>query len=447
VAANTDGDVLNDFLNTYAWDANGRPVAIDGVSVTYDALGRMVEQNRSGAYTEILYAPTGFELSLMNGQSYTKEFAPMPGGGASVWTPSVFYYRHADWLGSSRFASTKSRTMYYDGAYAPFGESYAESGTTDRNFTGMDQDTISTAYDFPAREYGIQGRWPSPDPAGLASVNPADPQSWNRYAYVRNSPLMMTDPTGLEYTTCYVDAGCVTDPSLSDDPNSCGPDNFAGCFGPPAAIQVTTIICDEYPYSAYPGCNLGPTIGVCDPSTSALQCGLSFGVGSPSPGPPLPVGAGGTPTPPTVTGKQSLLSCTINTSNKLTISNWLAHVPGLGKHLQDGSWARTTVDILGGGNAFAGILSAGQTWFGNSASGTALAQTTAGLMADPSMGLNPLIRAAGGEGIPSALEAIKAGGGALTDTVAEGATGVGLIKLGYDLATTLGSGAYCALTQ
>jgi hypothetical protein len=42
------------------------------------------------------------------------------------------------------------------------------------------------------------GRWPSPDPAGIASVDPTDPQTWNRYAYVRNSPLMMTDPTGLD---------------------------------------------------------------------------------------------------------------------------------------------------------------------------------------------------------------------------------------------------------
>ncbi|HKS66095.1 MAG TPA: RHS repeat-associated core domain-containing protein [Candidatus Acidoferrales bacterium] len=87
--------------------------------------------------------------------------------------------------------------MYYDGAYAPFGEPYAQSGTTDLNFTGMNQDTASNVYDFPAREYGIQGRWPSPDPAGLAAVNPMDPQTWNRYAYVRNSPLEMTDPLGL----------------------------------------------------------------------------------------------------------------------------------------------------------------------------------------------------------------------------------------------------------
>lgn len=33
-----NGNVTNDFLNTYAWDANGRPVTADSVGLTYDAL-------------------------------------------------------------------------------------------------------------------------------------------------------------------------------------------------------------------------------------------------------------------------------------------------------------------------------------------------------------------------------------------------------------------------
>ena len=74
---------------------------------------------------------------------------------------------------------------------------------TDRSFTGQDQDltTGSTGdlYDFPFREYHpIHGRWISPDPAGLGAVNPANPQSWNRYAYVNNSPLNGVDPMGLD---------------------------------------------------------------------------------------------------------------------------------------------------------------------------------------------------------------------------------------------------------
>jgi len=99
-----------------------------------------------------------------------------------------------------------ARALYYDGAYGPFGEPYAQSGTTDVSFTGQDQDTVSNLYDFPAREYGIQGRWPSPDPAGISSVRINDPQTWNRYSYVRNNPLKLTDPTGM--TDCDMWFGC-----------------------------------------------------------------------------------------------------------------------------------------------------------------------------------------------------------------------------------------------
>ncbi|MGH9432922.1 MAG: RHS repeat-associated core domain-containing protein [Terriglobia bacterium] len=110
------------------------------------------------------------------------------------------YYRHPDWLGSSRFASTTSRTMYNDLAYAPFGEQYATAGTVgvaNTSFAGNNEDTTTNLYDAQFREYEIYGRWPSPDPAGLAVVNPANPQSWNRYAYVGNMPLTFIDPLGL----------------------------------------------------------------------------------------------------------------------------------------------------------------------------------------------------------------------------------------------------------
>jgi uncharacterized protein RhaS with RHS repeats len=42
------------------------------------------------------------------------------------------------------------------------------------------------------------GRWLSPDPAGLAAADPANPQSWNRYAYVLNNPAAFIDPLGLD---------------------------------------------------------------------------------------------------------------------------------------------------------------------------------------------------------------------------------------------------------
>jgi RHS repeat-associated protein len=90
-------------------------------------------------------------------------------------------------------------TVYSSTAYGPFGEQYGTSGTTDASFTGQDQDTISTLYDFLARRYSpSQGRWVSPDPAGRAAVKLTNPQTWNRYVYVLNNPLRLVDPKGMD---------------------------------------------------------------------------------------------------------------------------------------------------------------------------------------------------------------------------------------------------------
>ena len=93
-----------------------------------------------GSHAAVVYAPTGGKLGLMSGQSLSKAFVPLPGGTTVVCTSSgIAYYRHPDWLESSRVASTLSQTRYYDVAYAPYGEGYAGSGTTDFSFTGQNQ--------------------------------------------------------------------------------------------------------------------------------------------------------------------------------------------------------------------------------------------------------------------------------------------------------------------
>jgi RHS repeat-associated protein len=88
--------------------------------------------------------------------------------------------------------------MYSSEAYAPYGEAYAQAGTTDLSFTGQDQDTVSGMHDFLMRKLtAVQGRWLSPDPAGLGAVDFSNPQSFNRYAYVGNNPMSLVDPLGL----------------------------------------------------------------------------------------------------------------------------------------------------------------------------------------------------------------------------------------------------------
>jgi RHS repeat-associated protein len=233
----SNGNLLNDNIHNYAWDAEGHAITVDAalsdaVSLTYDALGRMVEQNRSSTYTQIAYSPTGRKLALMNAATLKKAIVPLVGQAQAIYNSSgLLYYAHPDLLGSIRLATTPTtRAMYFDTAYAPFGETYAYSGTLDPAYTGQVNDTAHREdvagglYDFPAREYSIQGRWPNTDPAGKAATCPKDPQSQNRYAYVRGNPISRIDPNG-------------TDDCDPDDPFCYDPcpwwDLWGDCSGPP----------------------------------------------------------------------------------------------------------------------------------------------------------------------------------------------------------------------
>src|SRR5439155_6548682 len=103
-------------------------------------------------------------------------------------------------LGSARLQSTPGRTVLQDNAYGPYGEEYAEQGPQYPTYSifGETSDT-SNLYEFAFRGYHrYEGRWITPDPAGLAAVDLANPQSLNRYAYVLNNPTTLVDPLGLD---------------------------------------------------------------------------------------------------------------------------------------------------------------------------------------------------------------------------------------------------------
>ena len=86
----------------------------------------------------------------------------------------------------------------------------------------MEQDTnssnnvINDHAQFRSYSFG-QGRWLSPDPYD-GSYDITNPQSFNRYAYVLNNPLTLTDPTGLH---CAVGTGCGGG-DCANDPNCDG---------------------------------------------------------------------------------------------------------------------------------------------------------------------------------------------------------------------------------
>jgi RHS repeat-associated protein len=106
----------------------------------------------------------------------------------------------------------------------PFGDGPPCTGTGDpspQHFTGKERDTESNNDYFGARYYSNNtGRFLSPDPAGIAFSNPANPQSWNLYSYVLNNPLGAVDPDGRE---------CVWDNGSFDSATDAQTGNAIGC--------------------------------------------------------------------------------------------------------------------------------------------------------------------------------------------------------------------------
>lgn len=195
-----DGNLLDDPViptrNANVYDAEGRPVTLEGNSFVYDALERRVAAP-PGDYA---YLPDG-RLAAEVG-STSAEFVVLPGGDTAAYqNGSLQYVRRSDWLGSGRLLTNPTGGLFWSTAYAPYGETYASAGPAAiASFASQTLwDTSTANYGFPMREYnGIQGRWWSPDPAGHDAVDPNRPQTWNRYAYVTGNPLGATDPTGLD---------------------------------------------------------------------------------------------------------------------------------------------------------------------------------------------------------------------------------------------------------
>jgi RHS repeat-associated protein len=223
VSYDQTGNLLNDTFNTYTWDAYGSPISINGSAVIYDAFGRMVENLNGGI--EFVYSPVGGKpLAGMSGQSAGNVYLPLPGGAYAIYNGAgtLYQYNHPDWLGSARLFSSPSRVATPAMSYAPFGEGYAAGSSTWTQFTGsgnawtvsVGDNLAGSLEDFMFRRYSpSQGRWISPDPAGVAAVDPMNPQSWNRYAYVLNNPLTLVDPLGLDSAGCFQDYECTDDNS------------------------------------------------------------------------------------------------------------------------------------------------------------------------------------------------------------------------------------------
>jgi RHS repeat-associated protein len=206
------GDTTYDGTTTYTYDAEGRVKtannSISGSSsYAYDAEGRRIEKTTSaGGTVDFVYDLAGHEITQNSAGSWMRSEFYAGGRHVANYYGGTTYFIHADWLGTERARSNVSGALCESITSLAYGDAMTTSGScgdpSPMHFTGKERDSESNLDNFGARyDSSSMGRFMSPDPVGGKRV---DPQTLNKYSYVRNNPLTLTDPTGLY--TCMDDS-------------------------------------------------------------------------------------------------------------------------------------------------------------------------------------------------------------------------------------------------
>jgi len=125
-----------------------------------------------------------------------QRFSDSNGQRVAMQKEGVVYYVHTDHLGSVSLVTDHVSEAVARQLYHPYGTVRHAEGTlpTDYTFTGQRLEAGLGLMHYGARFYSPRlGRFVSAD---VLVPHPGDPQSWNRYSYVLNSPLRYIDPTG-----------------------------------------------------------------------------------------------------------------------------------------------------------------------------------------------------------------------------------------------------------
>ncbi len=347
-----------------AYDVNS------GVTVEYlpDGFGNRVwKQVTGGATTYYLYDALGQLAAEYTGPTaLTKEYIRMGGQLIAIQnasgTPCSTCYLTYDHLGSVRLVTDQNANIVSRHDFLPFGEEipagyagrWSQFGASDKinqRFTGQDRETeniVSVDY-FNARNFtGVLGRFNSPDPGNIGA-DPANPESWNGYAYVGNNPLSAVDPSGM------------CEP-LGDTANFEPNSDYCAILGSPdggSGVDPIQVSC--------PGCNVTVNGGTPDPvdpdpaSTPFCLWGCSTF---------FTTGFGHQNVPTQGSTSQFSLTLTSAAPSKTGTRNCSAGPASAGQYL-----AATAQVALLTGQFFSGLGSANQTFGPNTATSQVVAQS------------------------------------------------------------------------
>ena len=219
---------------TYAYDNNGNMTTRAGKSITWYSYDKPNRINYGNDYAEFKYGPNRDrykQVAYTGGATTTTyyvggHFEKETSGGITSYRHNILAngnaiaihtrptsgsvttrYLHRDHLGSVVAATNESGTVLEQYSFDAFGKrrnadwsadtsdlQFSVSQLTERGYTGHEHlDNVRLIH--------MNGRVQDPTIGRMISADPfipypLDGQSFNRYSYVRNSPLTLVDPSG-----------------------------------------------------------------------------------------------------------------------------------------------------------------------------------------------------------------------------------------------------------
>ncbi len=179
----------------YTWDFENRLTSVQPpgqplVTFKYDPFGRRIQK---GSIT-YLYEGANLVEEADAGGNLTARYVFGPGIDEPVAAyRGTWKYYQADALGSITSLATLSSTVSDSFVYDSFGNLTSSTGafTQPFRYTAREYDSEAGLYFYRARYYdATAGRFISEDPSGYNG-------GLNVYKYVRNNPLLFSDPLGL----------------------------------------------------------------------------------------------------------------------------------------------------------------------------------------------------------------------------------------------------------
>jgi RHS repeat-associated protein len=183
----------------FAYDANGRQVKATKANTSdawsvYDALGNRVGTKVNDVWQFVIYDAFG---------KLVAEYGTQGEGNGGV------SYVLQDWQGSVRASVNNNGFIQARFDFSAFGEEinlnvglrsieqgYSGDATTRQGYGLTEKDSSGLNHTWFRKQEQRAGRWTSPDPY-KGSMSLGNPQSFNRYSYVGNEPIVFVDPSGL----------------------------------------------------------------------------------------------------------------------------------------------------------------------------------------------------------------------------------------------------------